>query len=373
MRCPSRKDLPIPPQKKTGWPWTEESLQLPDTMPDSSLWPKISIVTPSYNQGQFIEETIRSVLLQGYPNLEYLIIDGGSTDNSVEIIRKYEPWLHYWISETDEGQSDAINKGFAESSGLILNWLNSDDYYLPDALFTVAKYYSQYSNCGGWFGGCRRIGINGSILYKRWPKGLEYTQLANWKQNWVQQPSCFFSKSGFESVGPLDTSLYIAFDFDFWLKLSRFSKIRKIDEELAVALNHNQAKTVSNKNLMIAETWVVMIKHGFEQIAITEMNKRLKSLTIAENNLSLYGYENINKQLNQAQEQLDRLRDETLFSSSVYRSSNHMETAYKAYQKRDWHTLRRNLWQAAINDPSWIFNRGYLSMIAQTIHLKKRS
>jgi cellulose synthase/poly-beta-1,6-N-acetylglucosamine synthase-like glycosyltransferase len=109
MRCPTLSDLPPPPPQKTGWPWTEESLQLPDLMPNGSEWPQISIVTPNYNYGQFIEETIRSVLLQGYPNLEYIIIDGASTDNSSEIVQRYESWLSYWISEEDKGQSDAIN------------------------------------------------------------------------------------------------------------------------------------------------------------------------------------------------------------------------------------------------------------------------
>ena len=133
------KDLPPPPADKSGWPWTEQSQPLPERMPDGSEWPRISIITPSYNYGQFLEETIRSVLLQGYPNLEYIIIDGGSADNSVEIIRKYEPWLQYWISEPDNGQTDAIQKGFSKSTGVVWNWLNSDDILEKNALQHIAK------------------------------------------------------------------------------------------------------------------------------------------------------------------------------------------------------------------------------------------
>ncbi len=108
-------NYPSPPLGQTGWMWAEKPHQNLDAITDSHLLPKITIVTPSYNHGQFIETTIRSVLLQGYPNLEYIIIDGGSSDNSVEIIRKYEPWLAYWISEQDRGQAHAINKGFAHA------------------------------------------------------------------------------------------------------------------------------------------------------------------------------------------------------------------------------------------------------------------
>ena len=119
MLQPLIDSLPPIDVAKPGWPWAEASVPLPEKMPDGSDWPRISVVTPSYNQGEFIEETIRSVLLQGYPNLEYIIIDGGSTDNSVEIIKKYEPWLTYWVSEKDRGQSHAINKGFKHAAGEI--------------------------------------------------------------------------------------------------------------------------------------------------------------------------------------------------------------------------------------------------------------
>jgi glycosyltransferase involved in cell wall biosynthesis len=140
MRYPTLSELPPPPAGKTGWPWTQESeLELlPEQMSDGSEWPRISIVTPNYNCGRFLEETIRSVLLQGYPNLEYIVIDGGSTDNSVEIIKKYEPWLTYWVSEPDKGQVDAINKGLQRVTGQWFNWINGDDILLSGSLKTLA-------------------------------------------------------------------------------------------------------------------------------------------------------------------------------------------------------------------------------------------
>lgn len=139
MRCPSVTQLPPAPLGRTGWPWTEDTACLRSTGPNGKPWPQISIITPSYNQGKFIEETIRSILLQGYPNLEYIIIDGGSNDDSVEIIKKYEPWLKYWVSERDKGQSHAINKGLRHATGEFVAYQNSDDVYWPGALETVGR------------------------------------------------------------------------------------------------------------------------------------------------------------------------------------------------------------------------------------------
>ncbi|MBD2385331.1 glycosyltransferase family 2 protein [Cylindrospermum sp. FACHB-282] len=152
--------LPLPLPGKIGWPWTDETQKLPEKMPDGSEWPKITIVTPNYNYGQFIEETIRSVLLQGYPNLEYIIIDGGSTDNSVDIIKKYEPWLTYWVSEKDQGQASAINKGIELATGTWFNWLNSDDILLQNSLITLAEISKLIDN-PKWISGMR-IEINQS-------------------------------------------------------------------------------------------------------------------------------------------------------------------------------------------------------------------
>jgi glycosyltransferase involved in cell wall biosynthesis len=142
MRSPALSDLPAPPRGKRGWPWTEESRPLPATMSSGKPWPRISVITPSYNQGEFIEETIRSVLLQGYPNVEYMIIDGGSMDGTLDVVRKYDPWITYWVSEADGGQAEAINRGLQRATGEIGAYLNSDDIYLLGSLINVASVYA---------------------------------------------------------------------------------------------------------------------------------------------------------------------------------------------------------------------------------------
>jgi glycosyltransferase involved in cell wall biosynthesis len=140
---PAPHNLPDAKNYLPGWPWLQQPQPFPATRVDGSPWSKITIVTPSYNQGQYLEATLRSVILQNYPNLEYIVIDGGSSDNSVEIIQKYAPWISFWQSEPDQGQSDAINKGLKLASGRWFNWLNSDDILQPNALFNLAKIAAQ--------------------------------------------------------------------------------------------------------------------------------------------------------------------------------------------------------------------------------------
>jgi glycosyltransferase involved in cell wall biosynthesis len=206
------KDLPPPPIGKTGWPWTEQTEPL-----DSCEFPQISIVTPSYNQGQFIEETIRSVLLQGYPNLEYIIIDGGSTDNTLEIIKKYEAYLAYWVSERDRGQSDALNKGFRRATGQLMGWQNSDDTYQPRAFFYAADRWKDCPQVDVIYGNTNVIDERSHILQ---PYPIAEAKL----ENMIPHPSicnqsAFYSDRIFKESNYIDESLQHCMDQEFLLRL----------------------------------------------------------------------------------------------------------------------------------------------------------
>lgn len=195
-------------------------------------WPKISIVTPSYNQGKFIEETIRSVLLQGYPSVEYTIIDGGSTDNSVEIIKKYQKWLTYWVSEPDKGQSHAINKGFEKATGEIYAWLNSDDTYMPWAVETAVKYLTENSDVDMIFGDCDIVDEH-SHKTGRYP-AAEFNLVDLVRGiNMIPQPTVFLRRRVIDNVGYLDTNLHLAMDYDFWLRVALRSRIVYVPQLLA--------------------------------------------------------------------------------------------------------------------------------------------
>lgn len=236
-------ELPPPISSRTGWPWTEESTHLPETMPDGSPWPRISIVTPSYNQGQFIEETIRSVLKQGYPNLEYIIIDGGSTDNSVVVIKKYEPWLAYWVSEPDRGQSHAINKGIRQASGNILLWLNSDDLCLPDAFRRVAQAFHTNPASLLVSGQACLIDVQGQIIGELRSQFTSWDDLITNPGNMIRQVSTFFSRSIFSELGLIDESLDIAMDTELLIRFTQFHVPLILDEYLTSYRTHTNAKS----------------------------------------------------------------------------------------------------------------------------------
>lgn len=226
MRCPTLTELPSPPLGKTGWPWTEESPQLPDTMPDGRPWPRVSIVMPSYNQEQFIEESIRSVLLQGYPDLEFLIIDGGSTDGTVDIIPKYEKWLAYWVSESDRGQSHAINKGLERSTGRLFNWHNADDVLTPNSLATTAAAAAKYPSVSYVHGYRIVFDSQSNILYDtkhtfdcKTDSVPKLTRsVSNLKGG--QQPGCLMDRDLVVELGMVDENLHYIMDVDLTLRLA---------------------------------------------------------------------------------------------------------------------------------------------------------
>ena len=210
----------LPETASNEWPMRPPRNLLIPTLPGGQSLPKISIVTPSYNQGSFLEKTIRSVLIQGYPNVEYIIIDGGSTDQSVDIIKKYEPWINFWVSEKDRGQSHAINKGFEKATGVLLGWLNSDDYFLPDALFKMAKAYLEDTAVGLVYGQGHIINQKGKIVYTPELTQVTYDPLFAWSYgNNFMQPSCLFTSQAWQECGPLDEGLHFTMDLDLYLNI----------------------------------------------------------------------------------------------------------------------------------------------------------
>jgi glycosyltransferase involved in cell wall biosynthesis len=232
-------ELPPPPSGKLGWPWTIQSKPFPDKMPDGAEWPRLSIITPSYNQGKFIEATIRSVLLQGYPNLEYIIIDGGSTDQSIEIIKKYEKYLFDWTSEKDRGQADAINKGLKQSRGEILGWINSDDVYVKGGFSRIIKAFQANPECIVVHGNRILIDENGDVT--GWnnlppfdPKTLVYN---------VCSETAFWRRSAMEKAGLLKESLKFAIDLEFFGRLYHYGKFLKLDDYLGYFRCHAETKS----------------------------------------------------------------------------------------------------------------------------------
>ena len=210
------EDLPAPPQGRHGWPWDRAADPHPMRTPGGNAWPRVSIVTPSYNQGQFLEETIRSVLLQGYADLDYRVIDGGSTDGTRAVLEKYGPWLSEWVSEPDEGQADAIAKGFGRGDGTVMNFINSDDWFAPGAIHAAAGRLADGPGLGVVYGTAVFTDAAGAVL--RPYETREFDAEALIANNFIGQPSLFHRRSVYESSGGLDTRWNFVLDYALWLK-----------------------------------------------------------------------------------------------------------------------------------------------------------
>ncbi len=210
---------------------------------DDKNKPLVSIITPSYNQGKFIEDTIRSVLSQDYTNVEYIVIDGGSTDNTVDILKKYEGKFK-WISEKDKGQSDAINKGFKMAKGDILAWLNSDDTYLQGAISKVADFFQTHPDTGAVYGKTHFIDEAGKIVGQYPTEPFDFKRLAVF--NFICQPSMFFKKIVWNEIGGLDMNLNYSMDYDLWIKIVRRFRVEYFNEFLSTYRLHTESKTISD-------------------------------------------------------------------------------------------------------------------------------
>ena len=227
--------------------------------------PLVSIITPSFNQSRYIEATIRSVLAQDYPNIEYLIVDGGSNDGTVEIIKKYtlesdgagaplsknqkqasglrSRSIDWWVSEKDKGQTDAINKGFARARGQILAWLNSDDTYEPGAVSAAVKYLQGHPEVGLVYGDCNFINEAGRVIGKF---GSAQTDQHLLRQGYVHIPqqTMFFRASLWRQVGPLDPSFYFAMDYDLWTRIAARAELKYVPQTWANFRLHTTGKTI---------------------------------------------------------------------------------------------------------------------------------
>jgi len=207
------------------------------------MQPLVSIITPSFNQAQFLEETIRSVLDQDYPCIEYILIDGGSADGSPEVIQRYAGRLARWVSEPDRGQTDAINKGFAWANGEILAWLNSDDTYLRGAVGEAVDYLVTHPEAGMVYGDANLIDKDGQVIGRFPAKQTDYRRLRRGYVHIPQQAS-FFRASLWKRVGPLDPTFFFAMDYDLWIRLARLAPLHYTPRLWANFRLHSGGKSV---------------------------------------------------------------------------------------------------------------------------------
>jgi glycosyltransferase involved in cell wall biosynthesis len=230
--------------------------------------PLVSIVTPSYNQGHYIEETIQSVLNQDYANLEYMVVDGGSSDNTVDILKQYEGCLA-WISEKDRGQADAINKGFRMAKGEILAWLNSDDTYVPGAIRKAVQYFEAHPEVGLLYGEGYHIDEDGDVIERYYTEPFDYQRLG--EICFICQPTVFMRAEVVRTIGPLDLDLHYCLDYEYWMRVAKRFRVGYLNEYLANSRLHTDTKTLSKRVEVHRENLQVVKKH-YGQVPVRWIN-----------------------------------------------------------------------------------------------------
>ncbi len=238
----------------------------------------VSIVTPSFNQARYLEETIRSVLEQDHPRIEYIIIDGGSSDGSVEIIQKYAPRLAYWVSEKDRGQTDALNKGFARASGDILAWLNSDDTLEPGAVAAAVRALDEHPEAAAVYGETNFIDGDGRNIGRFPAAQTDYRKL---RQGYVHVPqqATFFRAPLWRKVGPLDPSFYFAMDYDLWVRLAQEGPLLYLPGQTWANFRlHADAKTIAADDRCWPEMLRVHYRDGGSRLSVITAKYWLRKL-----------------------------------------------------------------------------------------------
>jgi glycosyltransferase involved in cell wall biosynthesis len=254
-----------------------------------SSFPLVTIVTPSFNQANYLERTILSVLDQDYPNLEYIIIDGGSTDGSLEIIQKYAGRLSSWVSEPDLGQTDAINKGFEKASGQILAWINSDDTYNPGAIREAVGFLQEHPDIGMVYSDADFINARDEVIGAFPAAQTDRTRMLRGYVH-VPQQTTFFRANLWKKVGPLDTSFFFAMDYDLWVRLSALAPMVYYPHRIWANFRlHDDGKTIAADERCWPEmlrvhrreggTWfsVIQIKYLLRRLLAPAINRRRKA------------------------------------------------------------------------------------------------
>lgn len=248
MRCPSLTELPPPPESTTVWPWTRGSRALPDTMDDGRPWPLISIVTPAYNQGEYLEQAIRSVLLQGYPRIEIIVMDGGSTDSTLEVLERYEPWLKHWVSKRDKGPASALNEGFGFASGEIYGFLNADDFLLEGCLARVAKEFAAHPDADVVSGHGYFAKPDGELGMPTYSDSWSFARF-RYGACILLQPATFFKGAIYTKVGGFRERSSTVWDMELWADMAQAgARFRSVNAFMAAFRLHAGSITGGTEN-----------------------------------------------------------------------------------------------------------------------------